>query len=273
MSFQDSRRRIVVTGAAGRIGRRLQARLGDATSYDIVSVDRDDRGEPGIHSADLSRYDTEWTDLFAGADTVIHLAGDPRPTAPWQSVAENNIEATLHVFRAASEHNVRRVIYASTLMTMEGHRFGSGPISADTQPRPTSFYAASKLMGESIGRQFSQVEGMSVICLRIGAVQVDRTSPSPDVNAWRRTKWLSGDDLCQAFEKAILADVQGFAILPLVSDNDGMRWDLTETRRVIGYKPTRPGSLRPIYMHVRIRGLLGHVYKRLFDPAWRDYWR
>lgn len=272
MSLQDIKRRVVITGAAGRIGKRLTTHLADSRSYDLVLVDRDARGEAGIHSADLSRYDAKWTDLFAGADTVIHLAGDPRPTAPWLSVAENNIEATLHLFRAASEHQVGRVIYASTLMTMEGHRFGSGPITADTPARPTCFYAASKLMAESIGRQFSQVTGMSVISLRVGAVQVDRSSPSRDVNAWRRTKWLSGDDLCQAFEKAIVAGFSGFAILPLVSDNDGMRWDLTDTRRVIGYEPTKPAPSEPIYLHVRLKALLGHLHKRLFDTGWRDYW-
>ena len=265
--------RIVITGATGRIGRRLRSHLGRSPDYELVLIDHDSRGDTGINTMTLSSYRSEWTNLFTGADTVIHLAGDPRPSAPWHSVSENNINSTLNVFRAATEHGVRRVVFASTLWTMEGHRFGHGPITKDTEPRPVSYYAASKLVGEAVGRQYSEERGLSVICLRIGAAQVDRSSPGRDLNAWRRTKWLGGDDLCQAFEKSIHAGDTAFAVLPLVSDNDGMRWDLAETRRVIGYEPTKPTPSQPIYLRVRIRALIGHAYKRLLDPTWKDYWR
>jgi hypothetical protein len=49
--------------------------------------------------------------------------------------------------------------------------------------------------------------------------------------------WLSNRDLCQAMERAVLADGVGFAVLNLMSDNPGMRWDIETTRRTIGYAP------------------------------------
>ena len=49
--------------------------------------------------------------------------------------------------------------------------------------------------------------------------------------------WLSDRDLCQAMERAVLADSVGFAVLNLMSDNPGMRWDIETTREAIGYVP------------------------------------
>ena len=49
--------------------------------------------------------------------------------------------------------------------------------------------------------------------------------------------WLSNWDWCQAMERAVVAEGVGFAVLNLMSDNPGMRWDIGETRRVIGYAP------------------------------------
>ena len=38
-------------------------------------------------------------------------------------------------------------------------------------------------------------------------------------------------------ERAVLADGVGFAVLNLMSDNPGMRWDIETTKRAIGYAP------------------------------------
>ena len=267
MDEREQTRRIVITGAAGRVGGRLRTHFEGLPGYDVILIDSDCQGASGIHSVDLSGYDRNWTDLFAGADAIIHLAGDPRPSAPWASVARNNIEATFNIFRAAAAHGVRRVVYASSLMTMEGHRFGSGSIVVDTPARPVSFYGVSKLVGEEIGSQFARKGSMSVICLRIGVVQIGDARVGRDLNGWRRSKWLCGEDLCQAFENAIQAADTNYAILPVVSDNADMRWDISETCRALGYTPTRCEASQRPYLHVRIRGLIGWIHKRWLDPA------
>jgi hypothetical protein len=38
-------------------------------------------------------------------------------------------------------------------------------------------------------------------------------------------------------ERAVLAEGVGFAVLNLMSDNPGMRWDIETTKRTIGYAP------------------------------------
>jgi NAD+ dependent glucose-6-phosphate dehydrogenase len=49
--------------------------------------------------------------------------------------------------------------------------------------------------------------------------------------------WLSDRDLCHGMERAVVVENLPFAILNLMSANQGMRWDIEETRRVLGYEP------------------------------------
>lgn len=271
VSSQGLKRRIVLTGAAGNIGSLLGAYFGNSPDYDPVLTDLENHGEASIYPADLSHYDPEWIEQFSGADTVIHLACDSRPCAPWESVAENNTEVTFNVFRAAALQKVRRVILASTLKTMDGYRFSQGPIAADAIPRPTTFYAASKLFEERLGRYYSEEFGLSVICLRLGYVHPGQLHSGRNHNTWRHSKWLSAEDMYQAVEKAIQVEDVTFAVLPLVSDNATMRWDLSETCRVLGYEPTKFTKPPSPPIRYRIRAMLGKIYKRFLDPAWQYY--
>jgi hypothetical protein len=49
--------------------------------------------------------------------------------------------------------------------------------------------------------------------------------------------WLSDRDFLNGTRCAINAKDVSFAALNLMSDNPGMRWDIDETRSVIGYSP------------------------------------
>ncbi len=57
------------------------------------------------------------------------------------------------------------------------------------------------------------------------------------IGVWGQQMWLSNGDFLDGVQAAI--DVQNvpFAVLNLVSNNAGMRWDLAETRRVLGFHP------------------------------------
>ena len=50
--------------------------------------------------------------------------------------------------------------------------------------------------------------------------------------------WLSDRDLCQGFEKSVLAPASlRFGVFNLVSSNEGMRWRLDDARDAMGYIP------------------------------------
>ena len=264
--------RIVITGAAGRVGLKLIAHFAAIESFELVLIDRDSRGNDAIHEADLRRYDPAWTELFSKTDAVVHLAGEAHPDAPWASQAADNLEPSLNVFRAATENGVRRVVYASSLQTMLGYRYASQPIAADAQPRPVSFYGAAKLFCEAMARRFAEDGKFSAICLRLGGVETGNEPPARKMSVHARGIWLATSDLCQAFEKAILAEDVRFAVLPVASDNFAMPWDLSETRRTIGYAPTEGYAKHASAVTTKIKSALGWAYRRYIDPRWRNYW-
>lgn len=230
-------RTILITGAAGNIGRKITAQLRGNPDNSLRLLDR--IAAEGIEPADFGIWDDAWARHFAGVDTVIHLAGNPSGAANWASARRDNIGGTQHVLRAAREAEVRRVIFASTNQVMLGYRFKAGPVTTDMPPAPLSPYGISKYFGEEMGRALHEETGIEFLALRIGYFQRDENPPGPQMNvgAWGQSMWLSNRDMNQAIEKAISAPPFGFAVVNLMSRNAGMRWDIEHTREIIGYVP------------------------------------
>jgi NAD+ dependent glucose-6-phosphate dehydrogenase len=228
----------LITGAAGNIGTKLRAHFSEL-GWTVRALDAHPCHDGMIVMADLAEWDDSWARQFAGVDTVIHLAGDPSPQASWASVQRLNIDLTANVYEAVARHNVRRVVFASSNWVMAGHRPGTGALTTDMEPYPINPYGVSKLIGERMGRALHLRCGTSVICFRIGYVQRGDNRPGTHMgwSSWGQTMWLSNRDLCHAMERAVLADGVGFAVLNLMSENPGMRWDIETTKQTIGYAP------------------------------------
>jgi uronate dehydrogenase len=229
---------LVITGTRGNLGGKLATALRPAYRLRCLDV----LGGEDCIAADLSTYDSAWTSHFDGADTVLHFAGEPQPTAPWALVQRGNIVATANVLRAARVHGVRRVIFASTNQIMGGYRFAQGPVTTHLPPAPLNPYAVSKLFCEEAGRAFAGETGISFIAFRIGNIQPGANIPRPGMGLglWGQQMWLSNQDFIDGIKAAIEAPEVpelSFAILNLVSNNPGMRWDLTETTRILGFTP------------------------------------
>jgi uronate dehydrogenase len=229
--------RILVTGAAGNIGRKLVAGLSADPGLDIVAADRS--AAPGIVGLDVAVWSDAWADLFSSIDIVIHLAGEGRPTARWEEVHPANIVGTANVLRASRASGVRRVIFASTNQIMGGYRFLERRMDADAPPLPLNPYAVSKLVAEEMGRAFAAETGRDFLAFRIGNLTRGDNVPGPHMRLgrWGQEMWLSNRDMVHAMERAIAAGPLGFAVLYLMSDNPGMRWDIAPTRALIGYEP------------------------------------
>ena len=231
----SDRSSIVVTGARGNLGGKLAAAL--RSRYSLRCLDL--LGDDDIIAADLSFYDELWTRHFAGVDTVLHFAGEPLPTASWASAHRGNIVATGNVLRASRTHSVRRVIFASTNQIMAGYRFADALVTTTMPPSPLNPYAVSKLFCEEAGRAFAAETGISFIAFRIGNIHPGENIPHAGmgIGLWGQQMWLSNRDFLDGIQAAIDVPDVPFAVLNLVSNNPGMRWDLSHTRQVLGFSP------------------------------------
>lgn len=232
-------KRVIVTGATGNLGAKAVACLERLPGWSVVCIGRNSTRDPRVISANLNSFDAEWACHFEGAEAVLHLAADPKPVGTWESITRLNIDLALNVFRAAEEGRVRRFVFASSNWVLGGYRFTRDLLSSTLAPSPVNPYGASKLFLERYGSSVAARTGMSVLSLRIGYCQPGENQPGTHMafGRWGQQMWLSNDDWAQAVSRSVTSTYEGTAILNIVSRNVGMRWDIEEARRVIGYEP------------------------------------
>lgn len=227
----DRRSTVLITGAAGRLGRVLRAGL--ASERRLLRLhDRVSLGEPGPHEevvhGDLGDFDATLA-LTGGVDTVVHLAGIP-DEAPFDDLLAANFVATHHVFEAARRCGVRRVVFASS-----NHVIGFHPrslrLDPDCERRPDTLYGVSKSFGEDLARLYHDKWGLEAVCVRIGSF---RDQPE-DVR--QLSTWLSHRDGVHLFDRSIEAVSVGFLVVYGVSANTRSWWSNDAVGSVLGYAP------------------------------------
>ncbi len=230
------RKKVLITGAAGRIGEVLRHGLREC--YDLrVLYHRTVRPaaageEVALGSvADLATMAT----AIAGVDAVVHLAGDPEVGATWESVLEKNIQGVYCAYEACKNASVKRVVFAST-NHVTGFYEQDGMYTTPEMPvRPDSLYGASKAFGESLGRYYVDRYGLEVVCLRIGSFQPDSAVVERQSDRILST-WLSHRDCVHLVQRSIEADVR-YGIYYGISGNTRAYWDIQNARQELGYTP------------------------------------
>lgn len=235
------RRRVLVTGAAGNIGRyfaeharskyhlRLMVRSGEDndTAKRLAAF-----GE--IVEADITNMD-RMKEVCENVDTVLHLAGDPSPSAVWESLLSANIIGTYNTFVAAKSAGCRRVVYASSIHAVSGYP-ADVQVKTSDPVNPGDLYGVSKCFGEALCRYMAEKEGMSCIAIRIGAFQ-PLSAATHDSGVSMLDAFVSERDLQQLMEKCIDVGELQFAIFHGLSDNRFKRLDISDARELLGFRP------------------------------------
>ena len=235
---QQGRLRVLVTGAAGNIGSYFAKH--NEGRYDLRLMIRD--GDDASEIKGLGEIITsDITDLeqaraaCAGADVVLHLAGDPSPEATWSSLLPTNIVGTYNVFAAAKSGGVRRVVFASSIHAVSGYP-ADVQVGPDFPVNPGDLYGVSKCFGEALGRYMAEHEGVSCIAIRIGAFQPLSAARKAE-NVGLMDAYVSHRDLNVLLQRAVEAEHLKWAVVNGLSDNRFKRLDITSARELLGYAP------------------------------------
>ena len=223
--------RLLITGAAGALGRLLRERLRD-WARTIRLTDVLDLGKPAeneeIVRCDLADLDGV-TKMVAGVDGVVHLGGKSVEGA-FEEILDSNIRGTYNVFEAVRRHGGKRILFASS-----NHAVGFHPrerrLDGDSIHKPDSFYGVSKCFGEILARYYFDKYAVESVSVRIGSC-----FPEPKDRRMLAT-WLSPDDFVGLIKRVFEAERVGATILYGVSDNAEKWWDNSHAS-FLGWSPT-----------------------------------
>ncbi|MDP9379553.1 MAG: NAD(P)-dependent oxidoreductase [Chloroflexota bacterium] len=234
----QARRRVLVTGGAGRIGSYFAEHSHDR--YDLrLMVQHEDEGSAVQQFGEVVTGDlgdlARMKEICGGVDTVLHLAANPSPSATWNSLLESNIIGSYNMFVAARAAGCRRLIYASSIHAVSGYP-PDVQVKTNEPVNPGDLYGVSKCFGEAMGRYMAEQEGLSVIAIRIGAFQ-SLDAARQESNVSMLDAFVSRRDLTQLIQRCIDVENVRFAILHGLSNNRFKRLDISDARALVGYDP------------------------------------
>jgi uronate dehydrogenase len=232
------RERILITGPGGRVGSQIvpllrehfALRLLDAGPLESIALSGDDEFvQTDIRDAVALRQGCE------GVKAMVHLAAISDEDDFHSKLLPVNVAGVFNAFEAARVTGVRKVIFPSTGQTVLNYGRGQW-VTPDMPVRPSTVYACTKIFGEALARYYSDIHGMSMICIRLCYFRAYDDPllriPAHDV----QREWCSPRDLTQLIVKSIGADVN-FAVFFGVSNNTGRFWDISNAQKRVGYQP------------------------------------
>lgn len=201
--------RVLVTGAAGRIGHAVCARLRDA--HEVIGLDRlpspttqllGDVGDAALLAQALRNV-----------DAVVHTAALHAPQVGQASDAEFervNVQATATLLRTALAAGVRRIVYTSTTALYGAASTQPGAavwVDEALVPQPRTVYHRSKLAAEALLAHAAAQHGdLAVTVLRMSRCFAE---PAPLMAAYRLHRGVDARDVADAHALALQASEPG----------------------------------------------------------------
>ena len=222
--------RLLLTGAAGGLGKELRPRLKAYCDVlrlsDLAAMAPAATGEEVVVAALQDAAAVH--ELMHGVQAVVHLGG-VSVEGPFEPILQANIVGIYNLYEAARKHGVKRIVFASSNHVTGFYRQDE-VIDAGMPMRPDGHYGLSKAFGENLAQYYFDRYGIETVSLRIGS-----SFPAP-VDRRMLATWMSYDDLERLVVAALGAPVVGHSVIYGMSDNTTTWWDNTPARH-IGYRP------------------------------------
>lgn len=222
--------RLLITGAAGGMGRVMRERL--APLADVLRLsDFGDLGAAGPNE-ELVRCDLgdrqAVSEMVAGCDGIVHLGG-MSGEAPYSQILNANITGILNLFEAARAHNMPRILLASSQHVVGFYRQDER-LDTTTPMRPDGLYGLSKCFAELTAQMYFDKFGQETAIVRVGSC-----FEAPRDHRMLAT-WLSYDDFVSLARCVFSIPRLGCPVIWGISNNDASWWD-NHRAGFLGWKP------------------------------------
>ena len=166
--------RILITGAAGTLGRAVTPRL-EAAGHGVLGLDVERPAGAAWTVGDIRDADVV-DGAMAGIDLVVHAAawhGIHLANHPPSDFFELNVRGTFNVWEAARRRGVRGVVFCSTMGVYGRSRVPQtdrsvARVREDLPLLPTDVYGWTKQAGEELFRFDSGSGKLPTVALRLG---------------------------------------------------------------------------------------------------------
>ena len=216
---------IVVTGAAGRLGRRVVQLLVDQ-DREVLATDQLEANDLPTEFVRCDLGDARAVgDILQGAEAVVHMGAIPGPSrAEPREIFENNVACDFNVMMSAAELGLRRVVFSSSAFGMGWAHDGNAfvprylPLDEEHPMMPFEPYGLTKQVGEDIGRMIARNSVTTVVSLRFTNVALPEVqaefpwpTPTPE-NPLTLVMWAYADarDVAQAHVLALDAEIEEY---------------------------------------------------------------
>jgi predicted dehydrogenase/nucleoside-diphosphate-sugar epimerase len=171
-------RTVLVTGAAGLLGRALLERLQSEGASIRVMVRRptaDFERMPHVQVVYGDLGDPEAVDrAIAGVQVVYHIGATMRGRG-WAEFEAGTVRGTTNVVESCLKHRVERLIHVSSLSVLDYRRLTARAVVDETaalEPHPTKrgSYTRAKLLAERIVVDASERRGLPAVVVRPGQI-------------------------------------------------------------------------------------------------------
>ena len=249
-------KRVLITGSTGAIGQPLCAHLLARGHYVRGFARRPTPGLTDFVEGDLNERDKVYQ-AVEGMDTVIHLGAYPNPADFIEVLLQPNVVGSYYICEAAKDLGVKRLVLASTLQTVTGHKGENGPITVEDGTMPVNHYALTKVWLEAMGDMYARNHNLSVISVRIGWLPRNRGEAERLVaNPGGPNVFFSHDDSNRFHERCVesVTPAPGQSVILFATSKPlhKARLDLELARQVIGYEPQ---DVWPVGLPFSVEGL------------------
>ncbi len=160
-------------------------------------------------------------ELCVSHDMIIHLAISGNMVNDMDAQVAVNLHATRKLFQIASETGCKRIVFGSTCMVAL---------------EPALPYSASKKWAEMLAAQYAKAGDLSILCLRLGMVLPVHWYYWPDLPHLGQV--LTYPDMIALFKAAVNTSLKvKYGVYYGISDNAYPDFDISNTRRDLGYHP------------------------------------
>ena len=238
-------RSVLITGAAGRVGRCVAAAArerGDLRLRLMIENESQRERVEGFDDVVIGdiRDALSIRPAFDDIDTVVHLAANPRFVAAWKDLVGPNVEGVHNVFEAAADAGCRNVVAASSVHAVISSTTQDRPVDEEQPNAPGNFYGVTKALAEGLGRVYALDHRMSVLCVRLGGVMsLEGARKHTAKRPWWERLPITYDDASQFFLRCIDDTKVRFGIFHALSEAENSLMDISRAREVLGFQPTR----------------------------------